>query len=91
VEYTWDRGERLTWSNVSAHLEEGCQDAIQYVNEISESEDVTGTEENTTLPTPDPSEGEYPEDSLEEEWDEEELDDEEEEYWDEWEDGASYP
>jgi len=94
VEYTWDRGESLTWGNVSAHLEEGCQDAIRYVGEISSvDEGIATTEANTTIPPEDQSGGEYPEDFEEEweEWDEEDDFEEEEDYWDEWEDEFPYP
>ncbi|NPV75188.1 MAG: hypothetical protein HPY59_02315 [Anaerolineae bacterium] len=43
---TWNRGERLTWENVSAYLPAACRGAIDYVNDIAQ---VVGA---TATPTP---------------------------------------
>lgn len=52
VEYTWDRGELLTWQNVAANLEEGCQDAVGYVNDITgENQPILFTNGQTSSQT----------------------------------------
>lgn len=57
VQETWSRREPLSWSNVSANLEPGCQTAIAFVHNIaqmdsSQTQFVGPTREPATTTTP---------------------------------------
>ena len=43
IQQTWIRGQNLTWSNVSANLEGDCQQAIAYVQDVSQKVRLTPT------------------------------------------------